>query len=239
MAYSKHTWVARQGTDLSKFTDTISGNTLNLVSAATVTEPGTPISASWLNEMEQVIADGNAIVLPELPTTSTVGAVGQIGVYNGAAFVCVAAQNNVYTWVGVGCTHTEENQTSSTYETYKTADVYADGRAHLYGRVKTAISISASLPTALGALYVYTNESISFGNLYPFKSNTNSIKSITLGACFTPLIGGTAAVCGIESYPVTALTLAKGIAPKIFFATITGFQGGTLEWSFDIWGINR
>ncbi len=56
MAYSKHTWVARQGVGLNKFTDQ-NGNRYEFTpSPDEVTQPGTPFSAEWMNEMEEQLA---------------------------------------------------------------------------------------------------------------------------------------------------------------------------------------
>lgn len=53
MAYNKHTWVARQGVGLNKFTDQ-NGNKYEFTpSPDEVTRPGTPFSAEWMNEMEE------------------------------------------------------------------------------------------------------------------------------------------------------------------------------------------
>lgn len=56
MAYNKHTWVARQGVGLNKFTDQ-NGNRYEFTpSPDEVTQPGTPFSAEWMNEMEEQLA---------------------------------------------------------------------------------------------------------------------------------------------------------------------------------------
>ena len=56
MAYKKHEWKARQGTGLNKFRDQ-DGKLYEFTSAPdSVTQPGTPFSADWMNEMEDGIA---------------------------------------------------------------------------------------------------------------------------------------------------------------------------------------
>ncbi len=56
MAYKKHEWQARQGTGLNKFRDQ-NGNIYEFEAAPDeVTQPGTPFSAEWMNEMEEGIA---------------------------------------------------------------------------------------------------------------------------------------------------------------------------------------
>lgn len=56
MAYKKHEWKARQGTGLNKFRDQ-NGNIYEFEAAPDeVTQPGTPFSAEWMNEMEEGIA---------------------------------------------------------------------------------------------------------------------------------------------------------------------------------------
>lgn len=55
--YTKQTWIARTGTDLNKFTDVNTGNTLILTSAATgVNSDATPFTADRMNHMEDGIA---------------------------------------------------------------------------------------------------------------------------------------------------------------------------------------
>lgn len=68
MAYTPHTWQAREGEGLSIYTDTNTGNVLNLQSTPTsVTQAGTPFSAEWMNEMEQGIADGTTAEGTDVP----------------------------------------------------------------------------------------------------------------------------------------------------------------------------
>ena len=56
MAYKKHEWKARTGTGLNKFRDQ-NGNIYEFEAAPDeVTQPGTPFSADWMNEMEEGIA---------------------------------------------------------------------------------------------------------------------------------------------------------------------------------------
>lgn len=56
MAYKKHEWQARTGTGLNKFRDQ-NGNIYEFEAAPDeVTQPGTPFSADWMNEMEEGIA---------------------------------------------------------------------------------------------------------------------------------------------------------------------------------------
>lgn len=61
MAYNKHTWVARQGVGLNKFTDQNGVKYEFTPSPDEVTQPGTPFSAEWMNEMEAGIASAGII----------------------------------------------------------------------------------------------------------------------------------------------------------------------------------
>lgn len=61
MAYNKHTWVARQGVGLNKFTDQNGVKYEFTPSPDEVTQPGTPFSAEWMNEMEDGIAAAGII----------------------------------------------------------------------------------------------------------------------------------------------------------------------------------
>lgn len=61
MAYKKHEWKARQGTGLNKFRDQ-NGKIYEFEAAPDeVTQPGTPFSAQWMNEMEDGIAAAGII----------------------------------------------------------------------------------------------------------------------------------------------------------------------------------
>lgn len=101
MPYTQHQWLARLGTGLSKMTDLITGQLFNFQSTPdTITQEGTPISPEWLNEMEQGIYDANALV-STAPTTSTVGALGQVLLVQSAppaAYMCTAIDGSTYTW---------------------------------------------------------------------------------------------------------------------------------------------
>lgn len=56
MAYNKHTWAAREGKGLNKFTDQ-NGKVYEFTPTPDeVTQPGTPFSAQWMNEMEEQLA---------------------------------------------------------------------------------------------------------------------------------------------------------------------------------------
>ena len=71
MAYKKHEWKARQGTGLNKFRDQ-DGKLYEFTSAPdSVTQPGTPFSADWMNEMEDGIA---AAGITYLTSTAASGA---------------------------------------------------------------------------------------------------------------------------------------------------------------------
>lgn len=71
MAYKKHEWKARQGTGLNKFRDQ-DGKLYEFTSAPdSVTQPGTPFSADWMNEMEEGIA---AAGITYLTSTAASGA---------------------------------------------------------------------------------------------------------------------------------------------------------------------
>ena len=101
MPYTQHQWLARLGTGLSKMTDLITGQLFNFQSTPdTISQEGTPISPEWLNEMEQGIYDANALV-STAPTTSTVGALGQVLLVQSAppaAYMCTAIDGSTYTW---------------------------------------------------------------------------------------------------------------------------------------------
>lgn len=61
MAYNKHEWKARTGVGLNKFKDA-DGRVYEFTPAPDeVTEPGTPFSAEWMNEMEAGIAAAGII----------------------------------------------------------------------------------------------------------------------------------------------------------------------------------
>lgn len=71
MAYKKHEWKARQGTGLNKFRDQ-DGKLYEFTSAPdSVSQPGTPFSADWMNEMEDGIA---AAGITYLTSTAASGA---------------------------------------------------------------------------------------------------------------------------------------------------------------------
>ena len=54
--YTPIGWQARIGTNLNKFIDSNSGNTLILNSAATITQEGTPFSEQNMKKMDEAIA---------------------------------------------------------------------------------------------------------------------------------------------------------------------------------------
>lgn len=57
MAYTKHTWVDRQGIGLNKFTDQ-NGNEYEFTpNPDSITQTGTPFSAAWMNNIENGLAD--------------------------------------------------------------------------------------------------------------------------------------------------------------------------------------
>lgn len=63
MGYKKHKWQARTGTGLNKYRDQ-DGKLYEFSSAPDeVTQPGTPFSAQWMNEMEDGIASAGAVPL--------------------------------------------------------------------------------------------------------------------------------------------------------------------------------
>lgn len=71
MAYKKHEWKARLGTGLNKFRDQ-DGKLYEFTSAPdSVSQPGTPFSADWMNEMEDGIA---AAGITYLTSTAASGA---------------------------------------------------------------------------------------------------------------------------------------------------------------------
>lgn len=71
MAYKKHEWKARQGTGLNKFRDQ-DGKLYEFTSVPdSVSQPGTPFSAEWMNEMEEGIA---AAGITYLTSTAATGA---------------------------------------------------------------------------------------------------------------------------------------------------------------------
>jgi uncharacterized membrane protein YgcG len=61
VAYNKHTWVARQGVGLNKFTDQNGVKYEFTPSPDEITQPGTPFSAAWMNDMEAGIASAGVI----------------------------------------------------------------------------------------------------------------------------------------------------------------------------------
>ena len=71
MAYTPHTWQAREGEGLSIYTDTNTGSVLNLQSTPTsVTQAGTPFSAEWMNEMEQGIEGASTAEGTDVPAAT-------------------------------------------------------------------------------------------------------------------------------------------------------------------------
>jgi hypothetical protein len=91
MSYTPNTWQERQGSGLNRFQDQ-NGNLYEFTAVPTeVTQAGTPFSATWMNHIEQGIADAvpseekgtaNGIAtldasgkLTQMPTASDVGAV--------------------------------------------------------------------------------------------------------------------------------------------------------------------
>lgn len=89
MAYKKHEWKARQGVGLNKFRDQ-NGVLYEFESAPDeVTEPGTPFSATWMNEMEEGIA---AAGITPLVSTAASGATNIVITEN--APETVAANDN-------------------------------------------------------------------------------------------------------------------------------------------------
>lgn len=72
--YTKQTWIARTGTDLNKFIDSNSGNTLILTSAATgVNSDATPFTADRMNYMENGIAAASWSYGKVLPSSGSEG----------------------------------------------------------------------------------------------------------------------------------------------------------------------
>lgn len=89
MAYKKHEWQARTGTGLNKFRDQ-NGNIYEFEAAPDeVTQPGTPFSAEWMNEMEEGIA---AAGITPLVSTAASGATNIVITEN--APETVAANDN-------------------------------------------------------------------------------------------------------------------------------------------------
>ena len=61
MQYNRNTWTPRIGEGLNKYTDSISGKTLQLTPAPdSIIEPGTPFTADWMNNIEQGLANASA-----------------------------------------------------------------------------------------------------------------------------------------------------------------------------------
>lgn len=61
MQYNRNTWSPRIGEGLNKYTDAISGKTLQLTPAPdSIIEPGTPFTADWMNNIEQGLANASA-----------------------------------------------------------------------------------------------------------------------------------------------------------------------------------
>jgi hypothetical protein len=76
--YTATAWEPRTGTDLNKFTDSNSGNTLILSSAATITNPGTPFTADAMNRIEGAITKASWSYGDEEPTALTNPSEGQL-----------------------------------------------------------------------------------------------------------------------------------------------------------------
>lgn len=67
MAYSKHTWLARIGENLNRFLNTTTGQYGIYQSAPTsISQEGTPFNVTWMNEMEDGIAQGADRISPNL-----------------------------------------------------------------------------------------------------------------------------------------------------------------------------
>lgn len=101
MPYTPHVWKARLGAGLNKFLN--SGTLQNLIltpSPDSITQEGTPFNVDWMNELEQGVADVSVLLGTSDPTTSTVGAEGQlyVNVNSSETFVCTSANGEQYTW---------------------------------------------------------------------------------------------------------------------------------------------
>ena len=102
MDYTPHLWQAREGEGLAIYTDTNTGNVLNLQSTPTsITQEGTPFSADWMNEMEQGIVNANVLVGTNDPLPSTSAVVGQfyINTISNKLFQCINSENNTTSWI--------------------------------------------------------------------------------------------------------------------------------------------
>lgn len=72
MGYTKHSWLARLGTGLNKYLNTVTGQTLVLQSTPdTVTQQGTPFSATWMNEMENGIFNAYPLTFSAVSVNSS------------------------------------------------------------------------------------------------------------------------------------------------------------------------
>lgn len=61
MQYNRNTWSSRIGEGLNKYTDSISGKTLQLTPTPdSIIEPGTPFTADWMNNIEQGLVNASA-----------------------------------------------------------------------------------------------------------------------------------------------------------------------------------
>lgn len=87
-----HGWKPRLGKGLNLFRNTLSNQQLALVNTPTeVTLEGTPFSPEIMNELEQAIANSAILSFDAAPTSSTPGAVGQFGAYDGMIYYCTGA----------------------------------------------------------------------------------------------------------------------------------------------------
>ena len=88
-----HGWKPRLGKGLNLFRNTLNNQQLALVNTPTeITLEGTPFSPEIMNELEQAIANSAILAFDAAPTSSTPGAVGQFGAYDGMIYYCTKAE---------------------------------------------------------------------------------------------------------------------------------------------------
>lgn len=157
MAYTKHTWLARLGTGLNKFLN--SGTSTNLVltpNPDSITQQGSPFSATWMNEMEQGIYNGNTLTGTSAPTTSTAGVVGQLylNTTNGYLYKCTAA-STTYTWANVADLFTMFSALSSSTPSTTSKLPFYNGSSAYYSTLADLIANGGAAKIATGS-YVGT-----------------------------------------------------------------------------------
>lgn len=126
MTYSKHTWLARIGTGLNKFTN--SGDATNLVltpNPDTISQAGTPFSAVWMNAMEDGIAQAQVLEFSGTPTGTA--ATGQFGIDTTTGLLYVYDGNNWGAFANVYTATFSSSGWSTNADGYQTQTVTVSG----------------------------------------------------------------------------------------------------------------